>query len=184
MLKDHERYAYKPVDNLLTPTERDFVSVLQKCIPPKTTLFLKVRLADIVNVCDEEPNFTGAFNLIKSKHLDYVLANSRLRPILAIELDDPSHRRKKAQRNDAVKNYALNAAGIPLMRVETKYAYDKRAIRKAIAQTLAPLATINSTSRRRISKSTRVDLATAKPEPTKANNAGTVHETEPKKDAS
>ncbi|MEL6104665.1 MAG: DUF2726 domain-containing protein [Planctomycetota bacterium] len=184
MLKDHERYAYKPVDNLLTPTERDFVGVLQKCIPPKTTLFVKVRLADIVNVCDDEPNFTGAFNLIKSKHVDYVLANSRLRPILVIELDDPSHRRKKAQRNDAVKDYALAAAAIPLLRVETEHQYDKTAIRKSIARILAPLNTINSTGRRRACQLTRVDLAAAEPQPEKADNARAVNKTETKKDAS
>ncbi|MEM1098698.1 MAG: DUF2726 domain-containing protein [Planctomycetota bacterium] len=46
--------------------------------------------------------------------------------MLVIELDDASHDRESAQARDAVKDRALDAAGLPPLRVPARRSYDPR----------------------------------------------------------
>ena len=53
----------------------------------------KVRLADLIEANERHPQWQANFNRIRSKHVDFVLCDNWLRPLLAIELDDSSHKR-------------------------------------------------------------------------------------------
>lgn len=71
-------------------------------------------------------------------HLDFLLVTAaELRPALAIELDDASHRSgggEKAADRDAVKDAVLAAAGLPLLRVPAKQSYRVEDVRRRIIE--------------------------------------------------
>ena len=57
--------------------------------------------------------------------MDFVLCdNDSVRPLLAIELDDSSHKSDKGQARDAFVDEALRAAGLPLLRIPCKAGYN------------------------------------------------------------
>ena len=64
-------------------------------------------------------------NIIKSKHIDFVLYNSNFKPILCIELDDESHFNENNKffsydsvRNQIQKDLILSYCKIPLLRID------------------------------------------------------------------
>lgn len=81
-------------------------------------VFPKVRMEDIVNVNKnfDNSNKTKHRNYIKSRHLDFVIADKNMRVLCAVELDDSSHFSKEAKITDKLKNDILKDAQIPLLR--------------------------------------------------------------------
>jgi very-short-patch-repair endonuclease len=70
-------------------------------------------------------------------HRDFVLADPvRLEVGLVIELDDKSHSGIEAQKRDALKDAALKAAGVPLLRVRVAGRYNTGDLKARIAATL------------------------------------------------
>ena len=64
------------------------------------------------------------FNKISQKHLDFVLLDPQtLIPVMAVELDDSSHKSSAAKKRDDVKDKALRDAGLKLVRIPSKHAY-------------------------------------------------------------
>jgi very-short-patch-repair endonuclease len=54
---------------------------------------------------------------VKSKHVDFVLCNADLEPVLVIEVDDNSHNLKKNKESDDFKDKVFAHVGLPLLRV-------------------------------------------------------------------
>ena len=72
MMRDN--YCYVAAEALLTPAERSFFLVLPQALTPDYHLFVKVRLADIIEVqrgLSAKRRFP-AFNRISAKHADFV----------------------------------------------------------------------------------------------------------------
>jgi hypothetical protein len=116
---------------LLTEGELRFYRALLQAMPPGLAVFVKVRLLDLVAVADRHWARYGA--PASGMHLDFVLADAcSAEPWLAVELDDRSHRRPEARRRDALKDAALGAAGIPLLRVPAAARYDAAELRGRI----------------------------------------------------
>ncbi len=59
----------------------------------------------------------GAYIAIEGRRLDFLVTDRLCRPVLAIEYDGPLHEGAKAQRRDAVKDTALERAGLPCLRL-------------------------------------------------------------------
>jgi Protein of unknown function (DUF2726) len=57
------------------------------------------------------------WNRISQKSLDFVICDGAGRVLVIVELDDTTHQRAARQRADAVKDAALAAAGVRLVRV-------------------------------------------------------------------
>lgn len=129
-----EPFPYEKVDSIVTKTEKEFLQVLLSIIPLEDFHVLsKVRLADIVKVRKGTNNYMKYFNKIKSKHIDFLICDSvDFEPLLAIELDDPSHLSEEAQDRDYIKNKVLESAGIPILRIKTQKKYNKDSIWKDI----------------------------------------------------
>lgn len=122
-----ETYPYEK-QFLLTKNEWAFYKELKK-ITDKYNLHIlsKIRLADIVRVKKGLSNseYMSAFSKIKSKHLDFVLANPENLAILCvIELDDSSHDKVNSQQNDYFKNKVLETVNIPLIRLQNTVALE------------------------------------------------------------
>jgi hypothetical protein len=117
--------------SLLTPAELRFYHSLLRAIPDGLTVFVKVRLMDLVDVADSDWREFGAPG--SGMHLDFVLADAiNLEPRLVIELDDRSHSRAEVKQRDAFKNNALAAAGIRVLRIAAAAGYDAGGLRDRI----------------------------------------------------
>lgn len=117
--EESEEYPYvKPY--LLTKKEWAFYKQL-KPITDKYNLHIlaKVRLADLVEVKKGLSNsqYSKAFNKIKAKHVDFVLARpTNLAVYCAIELDDNSHEDINRQQRDFFLDKVCETVKLPLIR--------------------------------------------------------------------
>lgn len=116
--KKHIRKGSYYAVNILTKNEYSFYMKLRSKINKDLLVFPKVRMEDIVNVNKnfDNSNKTKHRNYIKSRHLDFVIADKNMRVLCAVELDDSSHFSKEAKITDKLKNDILKDAQIPLLR--------------------------------------------------------------------
>lgn len=96
--------------------EEIFYTKLKERMPPDITIFCKVRMIDVIEPIEKENQ--RARNQIMQKHLDFILVNIKSGNVIAaIELDGYSHQRAAQQQRDQVKDWCLENAGVPLVRV-------------------------------------------------------------------
>ena len=132
--KASAQFPFEPKVALFTRAEANFLSVLRQAVPD-LDVFGQVRLEDVINVKRGLPQSerTSARNRIKSRHLDFVLCEpGSTRIVCAVELDDASHASERARASDELKNQALRAAGVPLVRVNAKASYVPGEVARAI----------------------------------------------------
>ena len=128
---------YVAAKGLLSPAERAFFLVLQRAVGEEYQLFAKVRVGDILQV---RPGVEGkrrfaAFGRISSKHADFVACDARTFAVVGvIELDDRSHEREDRRRRDEFFDAAMNVAGVPVLRVAARRAYDVKELREAVRE--------------------------------------------------
>ena len=106
------------VRGLWSDVEKRFAGVLMKAFKQKVNVFLKVGVLDVIELVDEPDKRRLFFwrDILGDKHFDYVVCRREtLEPLLAVELDDPSARRKSTTADD-VKATAARRAGFPLVR--------------------------------------------------------------------
>ena len=148
--KKRVRAASKPADNehryrqrktLFTAAERSFLGVLDSIIDPtQHRIFGKDHVADLI---EPEPNrnrsqWQKAFNRISAKHFDFVICNADdLTPLCAIELDDASHKQNSRAQRDELLKAVCEQAGLSLLRIPAKRAYQKADIEAQLAEALA-----------------------------------------------
>ena len=128
-----ETLPYERNNELLTAAERLFYGVLVEAVANRHLICPKVRLADLLLIRKGTQRRQKYFNKIQAKHVDFVLADPQtLRPLLAIELDDASHQRRSRQERDTFVEMACDAAGLPILRVPAKAAYNAQDLARSI----------------------------------------------------
>ena len=110
---------------LLSVAERRFFEVLRRVVG-ETLVFPKVRLADLVGVDDRHFLRKANFDYIKAKHIDFVVCDAAMSPVVAIELDDKSHLRPDRRARDRDVNRVLELAALPILRVPVRPTYDEQ----------------------------------------------------------
>lgn len=118
-------YSYMPYArrDLLTKTEHKFyLELIKECNRRHILVCPKVRLEDLVTVTDTEHR-NKYRNHVKSRHVDFVLADQNMQLIAAIELDDPSHNTTHAMLVDEFKDRLFKKIKLPLYRIETSNDY-------------------------------------------------------------
>ena len=123
---------------LLTKAEKSFYEILRAVVAPHAVL-AKVRLADLVEADERHLPRRSNFDHIKSKHIDFVICDRALPPIIVIELDDSSHQRPDRVARDRDVNRILEIAGLPILRVPVREAYDEAEIAKQLLAKLRPV---------------------------------------------
>jgi very-short-patch-repair endonuclease len=125
--------SYKSVNSLLTKAELNFYDTLEPiCHELNLTLFAKVRMWDLVTVIAKN-NITAYQNKVKSKHIDFVICDTRtLKPIICIELDDKSHNRADRKERDRFIDEVLSSSGYTVLHVPCASSYNKDIIRNKI----------------------------------------------------
>src|SRR4051794_5833802 len=112
--------------------ERSFYEILRR-LAPGHTVFAKVRLADVVTVPKGTSSWHSHFNRIDRKHLDFILCDSDLAPVVAIELDDRSHDDEERQSRDRFVDQVLASVSLPIVRVRAKRAYKLEEVRRMLS---------------------------------------------------
>lgn len=136
-----EALPYEKRRWLFSKAEKSFYLVLRDCVPDGYVLFAKVRLADVLSVASGTTSRQSHVNRIDRKHVDFLLCDQQwLEPRLAIELDDRSHERQERRERDSFLEQASAAAGLKLLRVPARGAYDQRELRAALADALGSRA--------------------------------------------
>jgi len=121
-----ETLPYRIRDDFLSPAEASFYHVLKSMLGERLTICPKVSLAELFFVANGESYKTWQ-NKIDRKRIDFLLCQPQtLKPVLAIELDDSSHRRADRQERDAFIEQVFAAAGLPLVRVPVRANYNTR----------------------------------------------------------
>jgi Protein of unknown function (DUF2726) len=136
-----KRGVYVLKKALFTPTERSFLGVLERALPPGVRVFGKVRLADIFGVQSglDASARQAARNRIDRKHVDFLLVRADdLAPLAGIELDDKSHEEEDRQARDALVDEVFKSAGLPLLHVPVQKAYDPAELKAKVGALLAP----------------------------------------------
>ena len=119
-------YPYCKKQYILSPAEYSFYKALLLQLPDDRIVMAKMRLADIIDIEKglEKSRRSSAWNRIKSKHVDFVILDKKTCTVQSIiELDDTSHQKASAQKNDEFKNKACAAVGISLHRITAKRGY-------------------------------------------------------------
>jgi very-short-patch-repair endonuclease len=130
-----EEVPFRGKDFFFTRSEQTFYKVLIAAIDSKTTVFSKVRMEDVLWLPKGTANRQKWSNRVRQKHLDFVLCdNTQFKPFLVIELDGDSHDDAIQQSRDADKDAVLEAAGIPLQRIQVATSYSARELQKLFAQ--------------------------------------------------
>ncbi len=84
-------------------------------------------MKDFITVTDKK-NFYKWFSKISQKHVDFLICDKNLVPIMAIELDDKSHESEKARKNDYFKDTLYQHLNFPLRRVKAAQYYKQQEI--------------------------------------------------------
>jgi hypothetical protein len=138
LIRRQETLPYVGVASLLSESEQKFFHVLRAAAHELPVhIVMKVRLLDLLHI----PRGTGEHGKyrakVQSKHVDFVLLDrDSLRPLLVIELDDPTHRRRDRMARDAFVDAAFAQARIPIRHIPTAGKYDEIKLRTLIRDAL------------------------------------------------
>ncbi|HRU96543.1 MAG TPA: DUF2726 domain-containing protein [Ruminococcus sp.] len=109
---------YDPVP-ILTDREFEFYERLRPVAEEfGLQIFTKIRLADLIvpKPKAENPFWMECFNKIRSKHIDFALADENAAIVMLIELDDSTHNRPDRVERDDFVNAVLENTGYILIR--------------------------------------------------------------------
>jgi hypothetical protein len=128
---------YRKKKYLFTKAEKSFYLVLLSAVPEEFVVFAKVRMADVIEVGKGTKGWQGFQNRLNSKHFDFVICDREwLEPQVAVELDDSSHDGEKRRARDEFVDAAAKAAGLAVLRVKARQAYDVRELAIAVGEKL------------------------------------------------
>lgn len=129
-------------ETLVTRGEREFLKALIVVCSGRANIFTQVAVNRLVQLPEDDPtdelvNLWRRF--INPRSVDFVLTDRLgLKPLVAIELDDASHRQSHRKRRDELIGALFDAAGLPLLRIRAASAYDTRVLLRQLEPYLPP----------------------------------------------
>jgi len=114
---------------LFSRAERSFYQVLRSVVPDHM-IFVKVRLADLVSLKPRKSVWEH-FSPMNRRHVDFVVCDPTLAPVVAIELDKVSNQGAAAAPD--LLNSVLASAALPIVHVPQKRQYLFNELRKLLA---------------------------------------------------
>lgn len=130
-------YSYKRKDFIMSRPEHKFFDILVEIFGNKYYIFPQIHLATILDNKIVGQNWKGAFRHIDEKSVDFVICDkSYIKPLLAIELDDSTHRKENRKERDGEVERILNEADLPILRFVNKGYFDKEEIKSLVLNRL------------------------------------------------
>ncbi|MDR6983419.1 hypothetical protein J2X32_002053 [Rheinheimera pacifica] len=131
-------------NSLFSPVERSFMQLLEKAVANDYKVMNRVKLADIMELKNGTSDKTRASTMLKlnTKYLDFVLCDPQDFSVIAV-LDLVNNSSKEGHKAvpDWFVNGALDAAGVPYLRMKIKAGYTAADIQAAIAARLGKMVT-------------------------------------------
>lgn len=118
-------FLTKAKPRFFTKPEQTFFNTLTTVTNNQAvTILAKVRLSDLVEDLPNAPK--NQYNRYAQLHIDFLLIHpTSSAPILAIELDGPSHANPTQAHRDLKKNELLKTVNIPLVRFSSQPSTDQ-----------------------------------------------------------
>ena len=120
----------------ISEAEAGFFRVLMRVVAGRGHVLAQVSLRQLLwlpGSNQSNPGRSAWQNKIAAKSVDFVVCDlATLRPLVVIELDEPTHARPERQDRDEEVEMMLRAAGLPYFRVLTSRAYDTRELSAAV----------------------------------------------------
>jgi hypothetical protein len=121
----------------VSDAEANFFQVLRAVVGARGHVLAQVSLGQLFWLPGNNRGTPGRAawqNKLRGRTVDFVICDpGTLRPLVAVELDEPSHAAARRQTRDEEVAAALDAAGLPLVRLITSRAYDTRELEAGIA---------------------------------------------------
>lgn len=108
---------------LMNNSEASFYHLLLKHLPEGFHAFPKMRIADIIKTKDGKGYYRQR-NKILPKHVDFVICDSNLKPVCAIEIDGKSHDNPERQDRDDLIEYIFEGVHLPLKRIRVGSSFE------------------------------------------------------------
>jgi len=113
--KTQEKLPYRVIPYFFNKSEQAFFLELKKQLPDEYHIFSKVRIIDFIEPTDRT---TARWkNKIISKHVDFLVCDQQLKPIVAIEVDGKSHRSARRRERDEFLNKVFKDVDLRLERI-------------------------------------------------------------------
>ncbi|MDX1678407.1 DUF2726 domain-containing protein [Arsukibacterium sp.] len=125
--------------NLFSPVERSFQNLLEKAVEGEYKILNRIKLADVLEVKENANEKARRSTLVKlnAKYLDFVLcAANDLRVVAVLDLVNNSSKDGHKAAPDWFVSGALEAAGVPYLRIKIKAGYTAADLQQALAQRL------------------------------------------------
>lgn len=118
--KQNELLPFKLKKNFFSQSEYVlYNTLLEELDVRRFRIFSKVRLADFIETTATGKEFYTWFNQIKSKHIDFIIWDTKKDKIaLGIELDGSSHKSRKTTNRDDFVNKLYKELNFPIKRIE------------------------------------------------------------------
>jgi len=124
---------------LLSPVERSFLGLLEKAVQNEYRIVNRVKLADVLDVREQASDKSRRSIALKlnAKYLDYVLCEPDSMKVIAV-LDLVNTHSKEGHKAvpDWFVSGALEAAGVPYLRIGIKAGYSVTELQAALAMKL------------------------------------------------
>ncbi|MBT80591.1 MAG: hypothetical protein CL587_09410 [Alteromonadaceae bacterium] len=134
-------FPFRSKPQLFTPVEHNFLKLIEQAVGREFRIVCRVRLSDVLAVRAKASKKQGssAMSRASSKQLDYVLCDrDDMTPIMAIDLVYNDGKNKYKSQRDFFVSGALDAAGLPHVRIKVKTGYTTEEIRECIESKLVP----------------------------------------------
>jgi uncharacterized protein DUF2726 len=118
---------------LFSKAERSFYKALRSLVPDHM-IFVKVKLADLVTLKPRQ-SLWEHFSPINRRHVDFVICDPTLAPVVAIALDSASQQTSAAAADFV--NSVLASASVPVLHVPQKRRYLFDELRRLLSPYLA-----------------------------------------------
>lgn len=138
-------YPFNRKESIYSSTERSFYQMLESAVGNEYKILSRVKLTDIVEPRDSTANKTKRSALMKAsaKSVDFVLCDKKTMAIHGVvDLVNNAGANGHRAKTDWFVNGALEAAGIPHIRIKIKTGYKVDDIRNCILYKLGKIKTI------------------------------------------
>lgn len=139
-------YSYTAKSLMMTRTESEFFSKLDRAVNERYRVFPQVHLSALLDHKVKGQDWKFAFRHINGKSVDFVLCDKEtLRPTYAIELDDLTHEQPDRRKRDAEVERIFEEANLPLVRFKNKNVSEAE-----IIQALSNARKLSESNRQRV----------------------------------
>lgn len=129
-IADEEWPVY--ADTPLSLPEQSFYFRLKQALP-EHVVFAQMQYSQFISIKPGSEHWQAWRNRLSQKSADFVICDKSMAVQAVIELDDATHARADRRESDRVKEAALKAAGIRLIRCQAKNLPEESAITRLFA---------------------------------------------------